>query len=192
MLPYKNLLKVDGHSKKPVYEQLAAGLHRLINNGIIQPGTRLPSSRVMADLLQLHRKTVMAAYEELILQGWITARNKSGYYVNAEVSVAGVPPKKTMTPRYPAKSPVPLQTDAAKLSTLIGRPRTIFLDDGLPERRMKLLPLAHAYNFIILEDDYDYDFHYISSHACPWPATITRAGWFISAACPKACHRHSG
>ena len=34
-------------------------------------------------------------------------------------------------------------------------------------RRMKLLHLAETYNFIIIEDDYDYEFHYESSPILP-------------------------
>lgn len=36
-----------------------------------------------------------------------------------------------------------------------------------PERRMKLLELAERYRFAIIEDDYDYDFHYASSPMLP-------------------------
>jgi len=35
------------------------------------------------------------------------------------------------------------------------------------ERRIRLLNLAHRYNFAIIEDDYDYDFHYTSSPIVP-------------------------
>lgn len=34
-------------------------------------------------------------------------------------------------------------------------------------RRIKLLSLAEKYGFIIIEDDYDYDFHYLSSPILP-------------------------
>lgn len=36
-----------------------------------------------------------------------------------------------------------------------------------PERRIRLLELASTYNFAIIEDDYDYDFHYSSSPMLP-------------------------
>jgi len=35
------------------------------------------------------------------------------------------------------------------------------------ERRMKLMQLANQYNFCLLEDDYDYDFHYDNSPVLP-------------------------
>src|SRR5690606_31929763 len=36
-----------------------------------------------------------------------------------------------------------------------------------PERRLQLLELAERYDFAILEDDYDYDFHYANSPLLP-------------------------
>ena len=43
------------------------------------------------------------------------------------------------------------------------------------ERRMRLLQLAEQYDFIILEDDYDYDFHYDSAPILPL-ASADRGG----------------
>lgn len=43
-------------------------------------------------------------------------------------------------------------------------PTTVMLS---PQRRMELLQLAEKYNFAILEDDYDYDFHYTNSPVLP-------------------------
>jgi GntR family transcriptional regulator/MocR family aminotransferase len=43
-------------------------------------------------------------------------------------------------------------------------PTTVTL---IPERRMRLLELASKYNFAIIEDDYDYDFHYASKPIMP-------------------------
>lgn len=44
------------------------------------------------------------------------------------------------------------------------RPTAVTLSS---ERRMQLLELAHKYRFAIIEDDYDYDFHYSSSPILP-------------------------
>lgn len=43
-------------------------------------------------------------------------------------------------------------------------PTTVTL---IPERRLKLLDLAARYRFAIIEDDYDYDFHYSSNPMLP-------------------------
>jgi GntR family transcriptional regulator/MocR family aminotransferase len=41
-------------------------------------------------------------------------------------------------------------------------------------RRIKLLSLAEKYGFIIIEDDYDYDFHYLSSPILPLVSADTK------------------
>src|SRR5436853_4501774 len=45
-------------------------------------------------------------------------------------------------------------------------------------RRMKLLQLAEQYGFIIIEDDYDYEFHYESSPILPL-ASVDRNGMVV-------------
>ena len=50
-------------------------------------------------------------------------------------------------------------------------PTTVTLS---PERRLQLLKMAEAYNFVILEDDYDYDFHYDNSPILPLASGDTK------------------
>ncbi len=54
-------------------------------------------------------------------------------------------------------------------------PTTVTL---IPERRIKLLELAAKYKFAVIEDDYDYDFHYSSSPILPM-ASIDHLGSVI-------------
>ena len=42
-----------------------------------------------------------------------------------------------------------------------------YRDTLIASRRIKLLSLAEKYGFIIIEDDYDYDFHFLSSPILP-------------------------
>lgn len=51
-------------------------------------------------------------------------------------------------------------------------PTTVTLS---PERRMRLLELAARYRFAIIEDDYDYDFHYAGKSMMPM-ASLDRTG----------------
>ncbi|MFZ4928445.1 PLP-dependent aminotransferase family protein [Chryseobacterium sp. Mn2064] len=41
------------------------------------------------------------------------------------------------------------------------------------DRRIRLLELSHQYNFVIIEDDYDYDFHYASNPIMPMASIDT-------------------
>jgi DNA-binding transcriptional MocR family regulator len=51
---------------------------------------------------------------------------------------------------------------------------------------MKLLQLAEAYGFIIFEDDYDYDFHYLSKPLLAlWPVPTVQVWCCTAARLPK-------
>lgn len=62
-----------------------AGLERALREAVrvgrLAPGTRLPSSRVLAKDLGLARNTVAEAYGQLVAEGWLTARQGSGTHV---------------------------------------------------------------------------------------------------------------
>lgn len=85
MLPFKTMLHIDRASKTPLYLQVSNGLMKKINEGFIQPGHKLPGSRKMAELLNLNRRTVITAYEELESQGWLEIKVNSGCYVSSQL-----------------------------------------------------------------------------------------------------------
>lgn len=51
----------------------------------LPPDAHLPSSRKLARQLAVARNTVMAAYQHLADEGFLTARARSGYYVNGAI-----------------------------------------------------------------------------------------------------------
>ncbi|WEM41941.1 PLP-dependent aminotransferase family protein [Photobacterium sp. DA100] len=53
-----------------------------INQQVWLPGERIPSIRKMSQLQSISPMTVMKAYEQLELDGWIYAKPKSGYFVS--------------------------------------------------------------------------------------------------------------
>ncbi|OJV50900.1 MAG: GntR family transcriptional regulator [Bacteroidetes bacterium 43-16] len=71
MLPYEHIIGIEKESKVPVYRQIAVSIIQAIRNGTLKPGTQLPGSRELAKTLGVHRKTVIAAYEELDAQDWV-------------------------------------------------------------------------------------------------------------------------
>jgi DNA-binding transcriptional MocR family regulator len=73
----------------PLHVLLAARLRRLIDDGELPPGAPLPPDRALASALAAGRSTVVAAYEELRLEGRIIRRQGSGTRVNGSASLAG-------------------------------------------------------------------------------------------------------
>lgn len=52
-----------------------------IEDGRLPSGARMPSSREMAAYLKVSRNTVVLAYEQLVEQGFLQSRARSGYFV---------------------------------------------------------------------------------------------------------------
>jgi DNA-binding transcriptional MocR family regulator len=65
-----------------LYQKLAAALMRLIREGVLAPGARLPSERRLSEALRLSRTTVVAAYDSLDEAGWVERRGGSGTRVS--------------------------------------------------------------------------------------------------------------
>lgn len=80
--PFKTLIEINKDSSLPVYVQIANGISQNIQTGILKKGTKLLGTRSMADLLEVHRKTVIAAYNELFSQGWIEILPQKGTFIS--------------------------------------------------------------------------------------------------------------
>ncbi|WP_052216079.1 MocR-like pyridoxine biosynthesis transcription factor PdxR [Sphingomonas sp. ERG5] len=65
------------HRSRLLHEQLKAA----ILGGQLKPGSRLPSSRKSAALFGMARTTIVAVYDQLLGEGYLTARHGSGTYV---------------------------------------------------------------------------------------------------------------
>src|ERR1700733_10185734 len=74
-------LQIDKNLPVPVYLQITNGIIGLIRRGLLKPESALPGSRVLAAALTVHRKTVVAAYDELDAQGWTDVVARKGIFV---------------------------------------------------------------------------------------------------------------
>lgn len=69
----------------PLHRQLYEALRRAMLDGKLGAGERLPSSRDLAQDLNLSRNTVVAAINQLSVEGYLESRVGSGTYVNDNV-----------------------------------------------------------------------------------------------------------
>lgn len=79
----KPLLRDAGES---VYQQVYEQVRQAILSGSISPGSRMPSSRVLAKEIKVARNIVMAVYEQLIAEGYLTGKSRSGTFVSGSCS----------------------------------------------------------------------------------------------------------
>ncbi|ACC74915.1 PLP-dependent aminotransferase family protein [Paraburkholderia phymatum] len=58
--------------------QVAQALREAVRNGDVLPGDALPSTRLLAESLQIARGTVIEAYQQLIAEGFLESRGGAG------------------------------------------------------------------------------------------------------------------
>ncbi len=86
MLTYQ-LTKASG---RPLYEDLYRHIREDILSGKLRAGEKLPSKRTLAANLEVSKITVEGAYNQLLAEGYICAREKVGYFVEQVESRPGV------------------------------------------------------------------------------------------------------
>ena len=92
---------ISKESKQPLYEQLYNELRDDMLRGRLAGGEKLPSKRALAEHLGTSKITVETAYAQLLAEGYIVSRERSGYFV-AKL-LPGVLPEE----RRPPLPPVP-------------------------------------------------------------------------------------
>ena len=85
------MLALNYRDSQPIYNQIKNGLRRLIVNGALEPGEKLPTVRAMAMDLAINPKAIQRAYTELESEGFI-------HSVPGEGSFAGKNPKPASSP----------------------------------------------------------------------------------------------
>lgn len=74
-------IELRQNSGKHLYEQIYLHIRREIRKGKLLQGERLPSTRYLAEFLQVSRSTVELAYDQLLSEGYIEAKPYKGYFV---------------------------------------------------------------------------------------------------------------
>ena len=75
------LIYLDPDSTLNLQNQIRRKLVDAIMIGTFPGGSRLPSSRKLAEQLGVARNTVVLAYEQLIEEGFLESRERSGIFV---------------------------------------------------------------------------------------------------------------
>jgi len=92
--------------------RLESALREAVRGGRLAAGTALPSSRSLARDLGVARNTVAQAYEQLVAEGWLSARHGSGTWVaerSGQLPAAGSPAATAAArgPRYDLRPGTP-------------------------------------------------------------------------------------
>jgi GntR family transcriptional regulator/MocR family aminotransferase len=71
--------------KIPLYKQLYTALRGAILSGNLKGGQKLPGTRTFSNELKISRNTVVLAFEQLMIEGYIKGRVGAGTYVTNDI-----------------------------------------------------------------------------------------------------------
>ena len=129
---------LNGDSGKALHLQIVQLLSDEIRSGRLTSGAALPSTRSLAEKLDVNRKTVVQAYDELHAQGWIEMEARRGAFVSGKLPVleAKSISKKT-TNTFPLRlADSPLENYAKSVKGSQSADGIIHFSDGVPDSRL--------------------------------------------------------
>src|SRR5215831_3082405 len=93
--------QVDRTNATPLFQQIYLQMRSAIVSRTLAPGLRLPSTRGLASRLQVARASVISAYEQLLAEGYIVGRARSGTFISSDL-----PASEPQVPRRAVVAPV--------------------------------------------------------------------------------------
>ena len=179
-----------------LYEQLATSISKLIDDGTLRPGDRLPSVRKFSKRRGVSVSTVLQAYRHLEDSRLVEARPQSGFYVRPQVR--NRPPAPTISAPPPGANEVGVSELVMKVLESIADPDVVPLGAAIPSP--DLLPtiklnrvLASVarragaeINTYLLPQGYEPLRHEIARRALDWGCSLSSDDFIITCGCLQA------
>ena len=152
MLPWKTIIELQKEAGTPVYLQIANAIIQEMKKGRVGPGIKLPGTRLMAEILNVHRKTVVRAYEELDAQGWIEMRPSQGTFTSKElpeINPRRLSSSNERTYSFPKETGFPVKINDKIRKPVLPNRNINGFHDGPDVRLMPVDELGKAYKSIL-------------------------------------------
>lgn len=146
-------LIVTKTSSQAVYLQIAQQIIDEIQRGRLLPSIVMPGTRELAEIINVNRKTVVLAYDELIAQGWLTTQNRRGTFVSSNLPNFSipVPQASSLVSEFQPQKMTPyveqlIAEKGASFSNIIE------FNDGIPDTRLipfKMISMAFRHALLV-------------------------------------------
>ncbi|UXX78735.1 PLP-dependent aminotransferase family protein [Reichenbachiella carrageenanivorans] len=133
MLPWKSIITLNRNELRPVYLQVSDAIINEIMKGRISKGLKMPGSRTLAQALEVNRKTILQAYDELMAQGWMEIIPAKGTFIKASLPEIKQQALGQSSMVQTAKEPTPSKYEISRGEHVI--------DDGTPDYRLAPIDL---------------------------------------------------
>ncbi|KGL62670.1 PLP-dependent aminotransferase family protein [Polaribacter sp. Hel1_85] len=137
---FKQLIDFDKSIAQPVYIQVSQQIINAIQRRYLTKGTILPGTRILGQLLKVHRNTAVAIYEELASQGWVEIIPNKGTFVldpalkTAKIKATSQKINEAYT--HPKNTGFPFQKSFHLASTVQLTNTNFSINDGKPDLRL--------------------------------------------------------
>ena len=133
--PVAGLIRLEGPGADPLSRQVYRQMRAAVLDGRLPAGARLPSSRELATSLKVSRTTVVAALDQLTLEGFLEPRVGSGTFVAASAEAL---PSAPATVTNASRAPVRLSARGVALASFVRREsgRGPAFSPGVPDIRL--------------------------------------------------------
>jgi GntR family transcriptional regulator / MocR family aminotransferase len=146
-------IKIDRTVETPVYKQLERQIVEEIVRGRLAPGAALPGTRELAAQLDVNRKTVVLAYEELTAQGWTFSHPTRGTFVSEALPNVGKPTVPIIQSKPPTYPHYVFANQTNTIPIVLADGPTGSFDDGLPDSRLfPAQTFARSYRTALLRE----------------------------------------
>ncbi|MBS7232325.1 PLP-dependent aminotransferase family protein [Flavobacterium psychroterrae] len=135
-IPFKSFIQLKPEDATALYLQIVFEFIKAIQTGLLPEGTKLPGTRILCKLLQVNRNTLIKAFQDLELQGWIEILPNKGTFILSEKKE-----KKKTDYIFTEKNNSQSAAFTFKHSTILEDPKEIStipyqFNDGLPDLRL--------------------------------------------------------
>ena len=110
-----------------------------IQLGRLPPSTVMPGTRELANQLNVNRKTVVLAYDELVAQGWLSTENRRATLVSSHLPNLLMSPANLSRSMAKTLDLAPVTYEQSIIEDYPAFDNIIYFNDGLPDTR--LIPL---------------------------------------------------
>ena len=136
-IPFKSFIQLKPEESTALYLQIVFEFIKAIQIGLLPEGTKLPGTRILCKVLEINRNTLIKAFQDLELQGWIEILPNKGTFILSEKQ-----PKSKADFTHESKNvSKPNQGFTFKHSTILENPKETSdlpyqFNDGLPDLRL--------------------------------------------------------
>ncbi len=147
--PWNFKIPIRRGARIAVYLQIAHAVIEEIRRGRLAPGSALPGTRELAESLDINRKTVVQAYDELVAQGWVRSDRTRGTFVSSELPAVNgnaTEAKRKPQTHMPDQPDFRLHGAAPNIPVFLPEKDILAFDDGVPDtRQAPVAAMARAY-----------------------------------------------